>query len=244
MDAELYPQVAALEDAHWWFVGRRAICAQLLDRIVLPADALILDVGCGTGGNFSMLARRGQLYAIDPDASALRFAAARGLARLARGCLPSEFPFTPSRFHLVVMTDVLEHLDDDLGSLRTVASSLVPGGWLLTTVPAFNWLWSQHDVAHHHRRRYRAAGLRSLLTAAGFKIDFLSYYNSLLFPAIALVRLLQNVCPIVRKNRAHDLTMPWRYTNSVLFRIFSLERFLLGRFRLPLGVSLIALARI
>ncbi|MBV8772323.1 MAG: class I SAM-dependent methyltransferase, partial [Deltaproteobacteria bacterium] len=110
MDAALYPRIAAVEDTHWWFAGRRAICERMLDRLRLPADARILELGCGSGGNFPMLARRGQLYAIDQDESALGFAASRRLAKLARGSLPGH-PFAEGRFDLVVMTDVLEHLD-------------------------------------------------------------------------------------------------------------------------------------
>lgn len=192
-----------------------------------------------------MLARRGQLYAMDEDESALGFAASRRLAKLARGALPREFPFAESRFDLVVMTDVLEHLDDEIGSLYVVRSSLKPRGWLLITVPALNWLWSDHDVTHHHRRRYRANELRRLLGKAGFAIDYLSYYNFLLLPAIASVRLLQHLRPHTRRNNGkHDLTMPSRYVNALLLHVFSYERLVLSRFRLPLGVSLIALVHI
>ena len=246
MDAALYPRVAAVEDTHWWFCGRRAICQRMLDRITLPPNAVILEPGCGTGGNFPMLARRGLLYAMDADESALSFAALRRLAKLTRGSLPREFPFTSSRFDLVVMTDVLEHLDDDRGSLHAVRSSLRPCGWLLLTVPALGWLWTEHDTTHHHRRRYTAVELRRLLSDCGFAIDYLSYYNFLLFPAIAGVRLFQRLFAGApgSVNPRHDLTMPPRFLNAMLLRLFSCERFMLGRFRLPIGVSLIALAHV
>ena len=243
MDPALYPRVAAVEDAHWWFAGRRAICERMLDYLKLPPYAAILDVGCGTGGNFPMLARRGQLYAMDADPSALRLAASRGLAQLARGSLPRDFPFAQRRFDLVVMTDVLEHLDDDQDSLCAVRRSLKRGRWLLITVPALRWLWSEHDATHHHRRRYAAAELRRLLTQSGFEIEYLSYYNFLLFPAIAAVRLVQRLRPAVPTgNDRHDLKMPSRLVNSVLLSLFSSERFVLRPFCLPIGVSLIALA--
>ena len=243
MDAALYPQMAAVEDTHWWFSGRRAICERMLDRVALPPDAVILELGCGSGGNFPMLARRGRLYAMDADESALEFAASRRLARLARGSLPREFPFAARCFDLVVMTDVLEHLDDERGSLCAVRASLKPGGWLLMTVPALSWLWSEHDATHHHHRRYRAIDLRRLLGDCGFAIDYLSYYNFLLFPAIAAVRLFQRLrAAASNANGRHDLAMPPRLMNAVLLRLFSCERFVLGPFRLPIGVSLIAVA--
>jgi SAM-dependent methyltransferase len=245
MDAALYPRMAAVEDVHWWFAGRRAICERMLDRINLPPDAMILELGCGTGGNFPMLARRGQLYAMDEDESALGFAASRRLAKLARGCLPRELPFARGRFDLVVMTDVLEHLDDERGSLCAVRASLKPHGRLLMTVPALGWLWSEHDATHHHRRRYRAIELRRLLADCGFVIDYLSYYNFFLFPAIAGVRLLQRLRPTAPTgNGRHDLTMPSRLVNTLLRHLFSCERFVIGPFRPPIGVSLIVLAHV
>jgi SAM-dependent methyltransferase len=192
-----------------------------------------------------MLARRGQLYAMDEDESALEFAASRRLAKLARGSLPRQFPFADGRFDLVVMTDVLEHLDDEPGSLCAVRSSLKRRGSLLMTVPALSWLWSDHDATHHHRRRYRAVELRRLLGDGGFVIDYLSYYNFLLFPAIAGVRLLQRLRPAVHRSKGrHDLAMPPRWVNALLLQLFSCERFVLGPFRPPLGVSLLALAHI
>jgi SAM-dependent methyltransferase len=216
----------------------------MLDGIALPRDARILELGCGSGGNLPMLAGRGQLYAMDPQQSALSFAASRRLAKLTRGSLPGQLPFASNRFDLVVMTDVLEHLDDDRASLRAVRSCLKPGGWLLITVPALSWLWSEHDATHHHHRRYSANELRRLLSDCGFAIQYLSYYNFLLFPAIAAVRLLQRLRAVtpVNGNRRHDLTMPPRFVNAVLLRLFSCERFVLGPLRLPIGVSLIALA--
>src|ERR1019366_7290057 len=152
-DPSLYPRMAAVEDSHWWFASRRMICERMLDGLRLPPGVAILEPGCGTGGNFAMLAARGKLYAMDADRSALKFAASRGLAQLAEGSLPGHIPFGKMLFDLVVMTDVLEHLDHDAGSLRALHTRLVPGGSILLTVPALQWLWSEHDVTHHHRRR-------------------------------------------------------------------------------------------
>jgi SAM-dependent methyltransferase len=244
MDPALYPRMAAVEDSHWWFAARRAICERLLQRIGLPPEAAILEPGCGTGGNFAMLARRGKLYAMDAEESALSFAAARGLAHVARGSLPEDIPFGGIQFDLTVMTDVLEHLDDETASLCALRSRLKPGGWLLLTVPALPWLWSTHDITHHHRRRYRALELRRLLSSCGYTVDYLSYYNLILFPAVAGVRILQRLSGLPGLNhKRHDLAMPRRSLNALLLRLFASERYILGTIRLPLGVSLIALAR-
>jgi SAM-dependent methyltransferase len=243
MDPNLYPQMAAVEDAHWWFASRRAIVDRIIQRLGLPPDAAILEPGCGTGGNFSMLARRGRLFAIDADESAIGFAEARGLAQIQRGFLPAAIPFGDLRFDLIVMTDVLEHLDDQASSLRALHARLRPGGWLIMTVPAMTWLWSDHDVTHHHRRRYHAGELRGLVNASGFNVNYLSYYNFLLFPIIAGARLWQRLSGRDGATHRHDLAMPPPVINSALRRIFSSERFVVGTARIPFGVSLILLAR-
>jgi len=245
MDPSLYPRMAEVEDAHWWFASRRAIVDHILDRLDLPADAAILEPGCGTGGNFAILARRGHLFALEADESAIGFARARGLAQVERGALPDQIPFGERRFDLILMTDVLEHLDDEAGALRALRARLRPGGWLLMTVPAMNWLWSDHDVTHHHRRRYGANELGTLVRGAGLDVTYLSYYNFMLFPIIAGARILQR---LQQRNRVdvngrHDLTMPSPPMNAILRRIFSSERHLIGRARVPLGVSLIVVAR-
>ena len=245
MDPSLYPRMAEVEDAHWWFAARRAIVDRMIERLGLPRDAAILEPGCGTGGNFPMLARRGRLFALDADASAIGFAQARGLAQVAPGFLPDAIPFGDRRFDLIVMTDVLEHLEDHSGALRALNSRLRPGGWLLMTVPAMPWMWSDHDVTHHHRRRYRSRELHDLVNAAGFEVNYLSYYNFLLFPLIAGARMWQRLSMRGRNGATshHDLAMPPPAINSMLRRIFSSERFLIGTARVPFGVSLVVLAR-
>ena len=192
-----------------------------------------------------MLARRGQLYAMDADSAALRFAGSRGLAQLSQGSLPDDIPFGDTRFDLIVMTDVLEHLEDDAGSLRALRARLQPDGSLLLTVPALPWLWSEHDVTHYHLRRYRSAQLSALVSAAGFKVEYLSYYNFILFPAIAADRTFQRWRrpPANGMNGRHDLKMPSRPLNAFLRRLFSSERHVLAVARIPVGVSLILLAR-
>lgn len=245
MDPSLYPRMAEVEDAHWWFAARRTICDHLLARLALPPDTTILEPGCGTGGNFPMLARRGRVFAMDSDESALRFAASRNLAELARGALPENIPFADRRFDLAVMTDVLEHLDDPLGALRALHARLKPGGWLLLTVPALPWLWSEHDLTHHHRRRYRAAELRGTVAGAGFEVTYLSHYNFILLPAIAGARLWGKLWHGGARGAdgRHDLAMPPLPLNRLLRRLFASEHHVIGRLHVPVGVSLIALAR-
>ncbi len=245
MDPGLYPRMAEVEDTHWWFASRRAIVDRILGRLGLPEDAAILEPGCGTGGNFAMLARHGRVYAMDSNEAALAFARARGSAQVEPGRLPDRIPFGDLRFDLIVMTDVLEHLDQDGATLRALRPRLKPGGWLLLTVPAMQWLWSAHDATHHHLRRYDARALRALVSDAGYDVRYLSYYNIILFPAIAGIRMLQRAIGLGDGPGSghHDLSMPSPLMNAVLLKIFSSERYVVGAWPLPFGVSLIAVAR-
>ncbi len=139
------------------------------------------------------------------------------------------------------MTDVLEHLDDPSGALVALRQRLNSGGWLLVTVPALNWLWSAHDFSHHHRRRYRAEELASLIREAGFETVYLSYYNFFLFPFVAVARLVRRRA--ASPDGTHDLDVPIEPFNRLLYLVFSSERFILGKLSFPIGISLIALGR-
>ncbi len=240
MDPEVYERMAWVEDRHWWFVGRRRIVSDQIRRLGLPRAATILDAGCGCGGNAAMLAPLGRVYGFDVSDKALRFAAQRGYASLARGGLPQAIPFDPVDFDLIVLTDVLEHLDDDAGSLAALRQRLKPGGWLVLTVPALPWLWSPRDEAHHHRRRYLRRPLRGLLERSGLHVRGLSYYNTLLFPLAAAQRTWARW----RGGRgADDLKLPATPINAALACLFAAERHLLGWGPLPVGLSLIARAQ-
>src|SRR5689334_19768136 len=113
MEREIYRTMAATEQTHWWFCSRRAILRDVLRNLKLPPDATILEPGCGTGGNFELLAEFGRVYAMDSDPEACEFSRAKNLAIVEQGELPAHIPFGDLQPDLVVMTDVLEHLDRD-----------------------------------------------------------------------------------------------------------------------------------
>lgn len=238
VDARIYTEMAALEDRHWWFVARRRILDKMLAGLPLPSDAQILEAGCGTGGNLAMLARYGHVYGMEANAEAIKLASAKGVAEVCAGYLPNDIPFPEKNFDLIVLFDVLEHLDDDAAALSALRARLKPGGWLLVTVPAFPFLWSGHDEIHHHKRRYRARSLRALTESAGYHVRYLSYFNTWLLPLIAVARLASG-----KEGEGSAGSMPNKFLNTLLTKIFASERFFLGHIAFPAGVSLLVMAR-
>ena len=243
VEAALYEQFDRLEDSHWWFSGRRAVVREVLRR-KLPrrAGLHVLDVGCGTGGMLQMLRELGSVAGIDTSEAALRHARERlgPDVPLQLGALPDGLP-PGQTFDLVTAFDVIEHIPDAPAALRAVRGALRPGGALAVTVPAYQFLWSRHDELNHHCRRYTAPLLRRHLEEGGFRMAWSSYFNTLLFPPIAAVRLLRKLIP-ERGEAGSDLEETPRPLNRVLEALFSSERLVVPRARLPFGVSLIALA--
>ena len=241
MEPSIYALMATLEANHWWFAARRAIAENIIRQLRLPPDAKILDAGCGTGGNLAMLSRYGQVHAMELDDQARQMANAKGIAEVLSGRLPDEVPYQQEQFDLIALLDVLEHVEDDRNTLGVLGSLLKPGGYLLISVPAFPFLWSTHDEVHHHKRRYFLGELKGKLENAGLEIRYASYFNTVLFPLIFGARQLGKLR--ANKRESGDLIMPHPFINRLLFAIFSSERFVLGRWPLPFGVSAMAIAR-
>ncbi|MGI8705849.1 MAG: class I SAM-dependent methyltransferase [Sphingomicrobium sp.] len=240
MEAEVYARMAELDSEHWWFAARRDILDSVIRRIVRPPpNAQILEIGCGTGHNLEMLSRFGAVEATELNDSARELASRRFGRTIEAAALPDLSMFAKSSFDMIALLDVLEHIPDDGQSLRAIRSALKPGGKLLVTVPGNPWMWSAHDLAHHHHRRYRKSQLRDLATNAGFAVDLLSPFNTLLFPAVAAARIGGK---LLRREAADD-SMPARPVNALLKSVFSLEAPLIGRVPLPFGVSLVAVLR-
>lgn len=241
MSPDAYLEMAETENHHWWFCGRRAILTRILGKLKLPPRARILEVGCGTGGNLTMLSQFGDVSALEVDDTARNLAIQKTLGAydIRAGSCPEDIPFAGERFDLICLFDVLEHVKRDAATLHVLHGLLTPNGRLLLTVPAYEWLWGAHDVYLHHERRYGKTALSSKLVAAGFTVKRLSFFNTLLFPLAAFVRLKER---FGRSKTAMGGALPAAPVNYFLRRTFSLERFILARMNLPFGVSLLAIA--
>lgn len=238
MDRSAYAGLNAQEGSHWWFVARRAILDRLIaTRVDGRGGARILEAGCGTGGNLAMLSRFGAVDALEYDDEARAIAAARGIGRIEPGMLPGRIGFGERRYDLIALLDVLEHVDEDRESLTALGARLAPGGRIVLTVPAVPWLWSDHDVIHHHKRRYTLARLAAVADEAGLKVESIGYFNSLLFPLAVAAR---TAARLLGRKGGHD-AQPSPMLNGLLTRIFGWERHLLGRVRFPIGLSLYAI---
>lgn len=246
MDAAAYEMMARNEDRHWWWSGRRAILTTLLEDLrakgALP-EGVLYDLGCGVGSNLPVLARFGE--AVGLDGSPLAVEAAHRLGRtgvryadLARG-IESIADIPPASGAAVLMADVLEHLDDEVPALDVARHLLKPGGVFIATVPAFPMLWGPSDEFNHHRRRYTRGTLGAAVSKV-FRVERMSYFNSALFPGVAVARALSRR---LKRPGAEEIALPPAPVNAALTRLFSAERHLLARADLPFGVSLLCVAR-
>ncbi len=241
MEAAVYAKMAEVEREHWWFAARRQIIATVIGGLRLPRDARILEIGCGTGGNLEMLSGFGHVVAVEMAAQARALTRRRWSGPLIEGWLPDGLQELDGEYDLVVMLDILEHIEADADSLATVARLLRPRGHLVITVPAFPILWSQHDVAHHHYRRYRRGPLAQLVKNAGLTILQASYFNTVLFPLIAASRLLERCAG--SSATSDVLSLPSASLNRVLQFVFANERHFIPWAALPFGVSLLTVAQ-
>lgn len=244
MNPELYDAHDRLEDRHWWFEGRRRVIRQVLQRHLLPrAKRRLLDVGCGSGGMFPMLSEFGDVDGAEASPDALERARRKFPSRRIEPCaLPHTLP--QGTWDVVTAFDVIEHLDEPIDSLRQLRARLPFDGQVVVTVPAFQFLWSHHDEVNQHRRRYSRLELVSQLSSAGLRVTFISYYNTLLFPAVAGARLLEKLMPSrFAKKTGSDLEETPGPLNQVLTTLLGSERHAVGRLGLPFGVSLIAVAQ-
>jgi 2-polyprenyl-3-methyl-5-hydroxy-6-metoxy-1,4-benzoquinol methylase len=239
MERVVYETMAELDQRHWWYRARREVIAALIRRVVQPpANASILEIGCGTGHNLAMLGQFGEVDALELDEEARAIAEQRLGRSVMSAPLPEIEGVADRHYDLVGAFDVIEHIDHDRAALASIAAKIRPGGKLVMTVPAHQWMWSAHDVVNHHKRRYSKKALKALIQGSPLRLDRVGYFNSLLFP----VAVAERTASKVRGKDEADLTLPPAPLNAALERTFAAERHLIGRVPLPPGLSLFAVA--
>jgi SAM-dependent methyltransferase len=240
MESSEYAKLAAFENKYWWHVGRRSIVARQIAKLNREKQQLkILNVGSGTGGTVEILAQHGRVLNIDQSKEAVRLMQESGYQALEMD--GANTPLEKDQFDLVAALDVLEHIQDDESALREWQRLLKPGGYVLLTVPAYQWLWSGHDVSLGHFRRYTASRLEKVVRAAGFEMCKRSYAITFSFPLIAAFRICQKLFrPAVRKSSYVQLP---DFLNSIFIGVLRMESFLLEIFNLPIGTSVLVIAR-
>lgn len=244
MDTKEFALQFEIEETHWWFQARRRLVRRFAEQVraELGRPLRILDVACATAMSFRFLGDLGNIRGLDISTETIRFARERGIDRIVRGDA-QRMPFREGSFDLVLALDAFEHFPDDVAAMAEVRRVLAPGGALVCTVPAFMALWSPHDDAFHHLRRYTRPELRRKLTAQHLAVARLSYYSMFLTPPLFVFRKLRQWLGRGKEARS-DFAVPipgpiqW-----VMARLMGLEAFLLKGFDLPLGASLICLSR-
>jgi SAM-dependent methyltransferase len=242
MDRDYELQTHQAEGRHWWYRGRRRVIERVIAGLELPARPRILDAGCGSGRNMVELARRGAVTGIEVSDASVSLARERGAGEVISGSV-LEMPFASDSFDLATCLDVIEHLEDDLAALRELRRVVAPGGSLLVTVPAYQWLWSGHDEVNHHFRRYTRSSLRRVAEEAGWTQARSTHFNSLLLPVAVLLRVLDRFSRKTTESSL-DLWVPPEPLNWLLERPLLLEASLIGHGgRIPAGLSLLAVFR-
>lgn len=229
----------AVDEDHWWYRGRRRIIRAELDRLPLDGGVRVLDAGCGSGRTLEELQRYGEVEGIELDPGAAEVARSRGCGEVRVGRL-ERLPWDDALFDLITCLDVIEHTPDDRVALRELRRVCKPRGFLLVTVPAYQALWSLHDVVNHHYRRYAPRALRRAAHAAGWRVRRMTFFNALLLGPAAAVRIAER-----RRNPAGDYTpelmLGPRWLNGVLEQPLRIEARWLSRGGiLPVGLSLLA----
>jgi SAM-dependent methyltransferase len=244
MNKKYVQQYAQLETIHWWFIVRQKIIIQTLKKYI-PAyqygKLTILNVGAAGGDSSKWLSAFGKVISVENDPLFLQH-----LATQLTGVInaPAEsLPFNKNEFDLVCAFDVLEHISDHEKALSELQRVCKPGGIFCVTVPAYQSLWSVHDEVNGHKRRYTSKSLKEFMGKQNSKVMYTTYFNTLLFIPVFLVRKLEKIFRKKSDKEKSDFEYykTGKGINNLLQIIFGFEIFLLKLFRLPFGVSILML---
>ena len=194
-----------------------------------------------------LLEEDGTAIGLDMAPEAIKYANLRGVKNLVQGSI-TDPPFKEGSFDCVLSLDVIEHVDNDMQILNGLREIVKPGGHLIVTVPAFQLLWSEHDIINQHKRRYRVPQLRRLAEEAGFEVERISYCNTMLYLPVLVMRKGKALLRRIRRDERNgepesDLSFYPGPVNALLFRLMQFENRVMRRQSLPFGVSILLVAR-
>jgi SAM-dependent methyltransferase len=243
MDIQEYDNMALFEDSYWWHVGRRRIIFRILEKYSHTYKQDILDIGCGTGGNYALLNQYGNVHGLDNAPEAITYCEEKGIPNISLGAC-EDMPYGNKSFDWIVALDVLEHLEDENMALGEFSRVLRPKGRLLLTVPAYAFIWSGHDEVLHHQRRYVRKQLKRLLEENGYSVHMISYMITFLAPVIIGVRLAERVTKrFMNINQKTSYIIPPKGINRFFIKLLHVEGRILKHIALPFGTSIICVAR-
>ncbi|MBC8111111.1 MAG: class I SAM-dependent methyltransferase [Verrucomicrobia bacterium] len=241
MDKNYYTEYYSLERENWWFKVRAAIIIERLEKIIPSSPNLqILNIGAATGRTSELLSRFGEVTSVEYDKACCDFTNEKLGMHIINASI-TELPFAAASFDVVCAFDVIEHVENDVLAVQEMKRVCKSSGTLAITVPAFQQLWSQHDVVNHHFRRYVMPKLAGLFQPDTDNIVYKTYFNTLLFPLIWIFRRISNWFPVKRTGAGSDFSVIGKKSvfNPVLFQLFNLEKMLLRYFSFPFGVSIL-----
>lgn len=215
----------------WWYRNRVRVVNRLLKKYLYPEKHMILDIGSGFGGMYEILKKFGTVIGVEPDIDTKDVLVSRGYEEIFQNISD----ISSRKFSLVCLFDVLEHIQDDRDVLSKIYNVLFDDGMLSITVPAYQWLWSEHDISHQHFRRYTKKTLTIVLTEAGFQPLYVGYWNTFLFPMACASRFFGS-------SGKSALFLP-RIFDTILYGIVLIESILIPHFKLPFGLTVIAIAK-
>ena len=241
MEEYEYKIMYDIENTYWWFRGKQFLLRMLLnDHLGDNKSNKTLDIGAGTGATLELLRKYGAAYGVEFSPMAIHMLKQRGLNAIVRADAEEPIPFKNDSFSVVTCLDVLEHLENDSGLLAEMVRVCKPGGIILATVPAMPFLWSGHDEALHHKRRYTKSQLMDRIASLNCTVTQSTYYNAFLFFPIAAVRMLKYFMRTEGEKAESDFFMPLpKWLNSTLYSLFSAELKCLSTVNLPFGLSIL-----
>jgi ubiquinone/menaquinone biosynthesis C-methylase UbiE len=242
MNAEEYKVHYTLENKNWWFVAKRNQLKKIFSK--LTRQSKVLDIGCGTGAIMEQMRKQAgkhNVHGLDYEQSALDFCKKRGLHNLKQGDA-HKLPYQENSFDMITMFDVLEHLQDDKKVVQQLRKVLKKEGKLVLTVPAFQFLWTDHDISLHHYRRYTKEHLKRVLEEQGFKVEKMQYlYNSMFF-VVGGIKLMNAFLPIHYTLSTSSLETN-KILNALLLAWCNLEQCIARVIKFPFGTSVYCVAK-